>query len=664
MSFPLRFAPMLWALTVAALIHGLSARIMAQTTSPQPPLLHVGGILQAGDATFDNGSFYNVYEFTEQADQTVTLLLESSAFDAYLILEDDQGNRIATNDDIRFSDTNAALILTLPAAGRYRILANAFQADAQGSYGLTVQPTLDGQPNPLLSVAEVTLLAANQQLEAGIARDLRSDFRAALTLWEEALAGYRSEAVRTAFPQDSRQGEAYSLGNLGKTHTSLGEVEQAIDFQQQSLDIKRQIGDRQGEANSLRNLGSAYRNLGDYERAIDFYQQSLDIALQIGDRQGEAYSLGNLGIIYRSLGNYEQAIDFYQQSLDIARQISDRQGEAASLGNLGILYHSLGDYERATDFLQQTLDIAQGISDRQREAYSLGGLGAVYASLGNYEQAIDFYQQSLDIARQIGNRRAASISLHNLGAAYWDLADFAAAAGYFQLSAQAQESLHSSGLADANRLSLLDSQQVTYRLWQQTLIEQDQPERALEVAERGRAQALAASMARSLVAEGNEFVTPTPPDIEAIQAIAAEQNATLVEYSVLPSGRIYIWVIQPDGTLHFAESDAAALEDTAEVFMTLGQNPRGGDSPETPLNTLVQATQAALTVRGGSPDAPPQVSRQQLASHLQQLYAVLIAPIAQWLPEDDTQRVIFIPHQELFRIPFAALQDDAGNYLT
>ena len=566
-----------------ALIPGLSARVMAQTTSPQPPLLQVAGTLQPGDATLDNGRFYDIHEFTGQADQTVTLLLESDAFDAYLILEDGQGNRIATNNNIHSGDTNAALIITLPAAGRYRVLANAFQADAQGSYRLTVQPTLDGQPNPLLSVAEVTLLTADQQLEAGIARVWQSDFRAALALWEAALAGYRARAVRTAFPDDSRRGEAAALGNLGL----------------------------------------AYFSLGDYERAIDFQQQALEIALQIGDRHGEAASLGNLGNAYYSLGDYERAIGFLQQTLDINRQIGNRQGEANSLGNLGNAYYSLGDYEHA----------------------------------------IDFHQQHLDIARQIGGRQGESISLHNLGVAYRDLADLATAAGYFQASAQVQESLHSSGLADANRLSLLDSQQVTYRLWQQTLIEQDQPERALEVAERGRAQALTASVARSLITEGNEFVTPTPPDLEAIQAIAAAQNATLVEYSVLLSGRIYIWVIQPDGTLHFAETAAAALAETAEVFMTLGQNPRGGDSPETPLNTLVQATQAALTVRGGSADASAQVSRQQLASHLQQLYAVLIAPIAQWLPEDDTQRVIFIPHRELFRIPFAALQDDAGNYL-
>ena len=140
-----------------------------------------------------------------------------------------------------------------------------------------------------------------------------------------------------------------------------------------------------------------------------------------------------------------------------------------------------------------------------------------------------------------------------------------------------------------------------------------------------------------------------------------------MEYSVLPSGRILIWVIQPDGSIHSIESDAAALDeslvDSTSQFATLGENgSRGDELSETPLSTLVEDTQISLT-RGGLSELSPQLSRQQLDNQLEQLHEVLIEPIAQWLPTDDQQRVIFIPHRELFRIPFAALQDREGNYL-
>ncbi|WP_211517543.1 tetratricopeptide repeat protein, partial [Geitlerinema sp. PCC 9228] len=47
-------------------------------------------------------------------------------------------------------------------------------------------------------------------------------------------------------------------------------------------------GDRSGEAKSLNNLGLAYQSLGQYQRAIEYHQQSLAIKQEIGDRSGEA----------------------------------------------------------------------------------------------------------------------------------------------------------------------------------------------------------------------------------------------------------------------------------------------------------------------------------------------------------------------------------------
>ena len=541
-----RFATLLLVLTLPALFPGLSSRVMAQTTTPVP-LLQVEGTLQADDGTLPDGSFYDVHEFTGQADQTVTILLESEAFDAYLILEDDQGNRIATNNNISLTNTNAALITTLTNAGRYRVIANTYQADFQGPYQLTIRHTPADKANPLLSAAEVTLIAAKEQLQAGIARFNHSEFRAALALWETSLELFRAEEVRTRFSQESRQGEANSLGNLG----------------------------------------SPYYSLGDYDRAIDFFQERRDIIRAIGDRQGEATSLSGLGIAYYSLGEYGRAIDFHQQALDIARAIGDRQGE--------------------------------------------------------------------------------STSLHNLGLAFRNLDDLTAAEQHFQASAHVQESLHSNQLADANRLSLLDSQQKTYHLWQVTLMALGQPKVALTVAERGRAQALAVSMIRSLNRETETFESPASLTLERIQAIAGQQNATLVEYSVLPSGRILIWVIQPDGTIQSTESNAAALDEalveSTSQFVTLGQNSRGSELTETPLSTLIQDIQTTLTHGGSSSESVSSLSRQQLDTQLQKLHKILIEPISQWLPKDEQQRVIFIPHRELFRVPFAALRDREGQYL-
>jgi tetratricopeptide (TPR) repeat protein len=206
-----------------------------------------------------------------------------------------------------------------------------------------------------------------------------------------------------------------SLISLGNAYNSLGQYERAIAFFQQSLDIKKEIGDIQGESISLIGLGNAYNSLGQYERAIAFHQQSLDIFKEIGDIRGESISLNGLGNAYNSLGQYERAIAFFQQSLDIFKEIGDIQGESISLIGLGNAYYSLGQYERAIAFNQQSLDIKKEIGDIRGESNSLIGLGNAYGSLGQYERAIAFYQKSLDIKKEIGDIRGEATVWFNLG---------------------------------------------------------------------------------------------------------------------------------------------------------------------------------------------------------------------------------------------------------
>ncbi|MGB6016821.1 MAG: tetratricopeptide repeat protein, partial [Nodosilinea sp.] len=173
--------------------------------------------------------------------------------------------------------------------------------------------------------------------------------------------------------------------------------QRAIEFHQQSLNIKREISDHGGEADSLGNLGAAYYSLGQYQRAIEFYQQSLNIKQEISDHGGEADSLGSLGLVYRSLGQYQRAIEFHQQSLDIAREIGDRSGEAASLGNLGLAYRSLGQCQRAIEFHQQHLDIAREIGDRGGEANSHWSLANTHQQRGRLQLAMHHRHQAYRI---------------------------------------------------------------------------------------------------------------------------------------------------------------------------------------------------------------------------------------------------------------------------
>ncbi|MGL5083700.1 MAG: tetratricopeptide repeat protein [Microcoleaceae cyanobacterium] len=124
---------------------------------------------------------------------------------------------------------------------------------------------------------------------------------------------------------DQQQTYAAVCNNLGSAYRSLGQYQKAIEFHQQSLAIRREIGEafgtsialRQGEANSLGGLGNAYQFLGQYQKAIEFHQQSLAIQREIGDRDGEANSLFNMGNALARLDQHYEALQSFQQALAI-----------------------------------------------------------------------------------------------------------------------------------------------------------------------------------------------------------------------------------------------------------------------------------------------------------------------------------------------------------
>jgi len=481
---------------------------------------------------------------------------------------------------------------------------------------------------------------------------------------------YHQQRLAIARKLKDRQGEGASLGSLGIAYRSLGDYARAIEYQQQSLAIFREIKDRRGEGQSLGDLGVAYYSLGDYARAIEYQQQRLAIAQEIKDRRGEGQSLGNLGLAYYSLGDYTQAIEYHQQSLAIFREIKDRQGEGQSLGNLGSAYESLEDYTRAIEYHQQSLAIFREIKDRKGEGNSLGNLGNAYESLEDYTRAIEYHQQSLAIKREIKNRQGEGNSLNNLGVAYQALGDYVRSEKFLRTGIEVWESQRGRlGNNDAYKVSIFDEQSRTYRLLQQVLIAQNQPDAALEIAERGRARAFVELLARRNATTNGSSNSPiTSPSIELLQQIAKQQNATLVEYSIITDefkingkqetyeSELYIWVIKPTGEVTFRKADLKPL----------------WQQQNTSLAELVTNSREAIGVRNRSElasivvELSPEAQKRQLAQQrqkLQQLHQLLIEPIANLLPTDPQARVIFIPQHELLLVPFPALVNASGQYI-
>ena len=238
---------------------------------------------------------------------------------------------------------------------------------------------------------------------------------------------------------------------LGIVFRSLGDYQQAENYDRQSLTIAQQIGDYHGQINAFIGLGNIYDSLGKYQQALSYYDRSLKISQQIGDLNGVVNSLGNLGNTYNSLGKYQQTIDYCQQSLKISQQIGDLNGVVNSLGNLGIALYYRGEYQQAINCYQNSLTIAQEVGDRYAEANSLNNLGSVYSSIKECLKAISYSQQSFEIAQEIGDRRLEVASLGSIGISYYRIGEYQQAINCYTQSSEIAHQINDPRL-EANAL--------------------------------------------------------------------------------------------------------------------------------------------------------------------------------------------------------------------
>jgi tetratricopeptide (TPR) repeat protein len=162
-----------------------------------------------------------------------------------------------------------------------------------------------------------------------------------------------------------KQGQAYSLINMGTIHARRGEYEEAAQLFLGALDICQEIGNRRGQATVLTNLGSVSNSRGDYARALGYLEKANYLFRDIGDRNTQASCLNNIGNAHFLQGDLDRAIGRYAQSLSINRELADSNGQAYSLYYLGRAHLERGDISEAGRLLEEAEGTASGTGDRE-----------------------------------------------------------------------------------------------------------------------------------------------------------------------------------------------------------------------------------------------------------------------------------------------------------
>jgi len=254
---------------------------------------------------------------------------------------------------------------------------------------------------------EATAVRAKALSGAGALAQRQGDYASARALHEESLTIRRELG--------DQGGIATSLTQLGTVAHDHGEYDTARTLFEESLAIRRELGDKRSLANSLNNLGNVAHAQGDYKAARTLYEESLALFREVEDSRSCTLCLNNLGTVALDQGEYDTARTLFEESLAIRRVLGDKGSIANSLNNLGNAVFCQNDYEAAKTLYEESLAISRELGDRWSSAHSLNNLGNVAHAQGDYKAARTLFEESLAIRRELGDKGSIANSLTNLG---------------------------------------------------------------------------------------------------------------------------------------------------------------------------------------------------------------------------------------------------------
>jgi tetratricopeptide (TPR) repeat protein len=206
--------------------------------------------------------------------------------------------------------------------------------------------------------------------------------------------------VRSDAPTPAR---AEALNGAGALARDQADYEQAQRWLEESLVLRRELGDKKGTAEVLINLGTVAFDRGDYPRSTALEGESLSLWRELGDRWGIALALNNLGITMRAQGDLAEAAVPARGEPGSVRALEDTGGIALVLSNLGGVAEGRGEYAKAASFTGEPGSIPGAGREEGHRASDRPPRGD-RTGPADYTRAAALYDESLRLHRELGNR--------------------------------------------------------------------------------------------------------------------------------------------------------------------------------------------------------------------------------------------------------------------
>jgi predicted ATPase len=254
----------------------------------------------------------------------------------------------------------------------------------------------------------------------------RSDWEPALRLgaalwrfWEKRHPTEGRRELSSLIETVEKLGLRFDIAEAPKTVAALGRLysgagllayrqgdgRNATVLFKRAFEIEEKRGDSKRIANCLNDLGLAAQAAGNLQGALHYYREFLELARKIDAKREIAIGLFNVGNTEMRLGYFEDARSPLEESQKRFEELhhSDIAYPMTALGWLAVFDY---DAARAEHFFAASFKTREQLDHRRGMADSSNGLGRAALMRGDFKEARRRLTAGLTIAREVGAKKA------------------------------------------------------------------------------------------------------------------------------------------------------------------------------------------------------------------------------------------------------------------
>ncbi len=214
--------------------------------------------------------------------------------------------------------------------------------------------------------------------------------------YNESIDAYQKGVDHALMKRDSLNlGKLYN--NIGMVYSYNKDYTRSIEFLIEARKIRDVTGDPK-ISSTVNNLGIAYMNMSDLDPALQYFKEALQLKKQYNQRSALSNTLNNIGIILRRQEQFEEAIPYYEEAIDLAIEFEDNTKLANAYNNIGVVYDKIGNKSKALEYFEKSALIKNELGDKVGLIRSWNNMARIKVSAGRINEAFQYLNRGDSVA--------------------------------------------------------------------------------------------------------------------------------------------------------------------------------------------------------------------------------------------------------------------------